>query len=127
MNHRSSMIELPKRWLFVCALNLYNSSTAEHVARSMGVVFADSCGTENGAVRPFNLAKVMRADIIVCFGRDQETELKAYGELLAGKTIICWDDLSPAQYAKYCDPELMRICKERISEIMDKYTPSKVA
>lgn len=86
----------------------------------MGLI-ADSCGTEEGAVQPFHLGAAVRADIIVCIGKDQEKELEVYGPALGGKVIVCWDDLPAQAYAQYCDPGLVSICKERIGALAKRY------
>ena len=98
--------------LFVCALNLLRSPTAERVfAKRPGITTA-SAGLISGAERPLTPELLEWADLIFVMDRSLEKRLSStHGSLLASKRVICLD--IPDKYA-FMQSSLIRMLKTRV-------------
>lgn len=102
-----------KKVLTVCSAGLLRSATMAHVLAKEYDYNVRNCGTEESyALIPISEALVYWADEIVFVNKENYNAVKASLNSIKREDtkVYCLD--IPDMYS-YCDPELIKICKEQ--------------
>ena len=102
-----------KKVLTVCSAGLLRSATMAHVLAKEFDYNVRNCGTEESyALIPISEALVFWADEIVFVNKENYNAVKASLNSIKREDtkVYCLD--IPDMYS-YCDPELIKICKEQ--------------
>lgn len=102
-----------KKVLTVCSAGLLRSATMAHVLAKEYDYNVRNCGTEESyALIPISEALVYWADEIVFVNKENYNSVKASLNSIKREDtkVYCLD--IPDMYS-YCDPELIKICKEQ--------------
>lgn len=102
-----------KKVLTVCSAGLLRSATMAHVLAKEFDYNVRNCGTEESyALIPISEALVFWADEIIFVNKENYNAVKASLNSIKREDtkVYCLD--IPDMYS-YCDPELIKICKEQ--------------
>jgi len=107
----------PQKLLFVCSQNRWRSLTAEKMYEGFPGYTVRSAGTEQGARVRVNEGHIGWADLIFVMEKRHVERLRSkFGELLAGKKIIC---LHIEDDYQYMNVELTAVLKVKLSQYVE--------